>query len=176
MPHADEFRDEHVLRVFGICVGRGDGIDVLAVDLPTAWARSHTRVDVSLTQAGDEFGWHAHLVGDDDEHLLGFPWHDHVEKMLLARRGGGLPIDLAGAWDDLEQGWWASAIPAGSRVYLAETDFDELVDKAREPSNISRTGPGKVSVDGVEVRWNSVPRVAYDQAWERAIGRFRRTG
>jgi hypothetical protein len=57
--------------------------------------------------------------------------------MLLARRGGGLPIGLAGAWDDLEQGWWASAIPAGSRVYLAETDFDELVDKAREPSNIS---------------------------------------
>jgi hypothetical protein len=73
MPPAGEFRDDHVLRVFEISVGRGDGIDVLAVDLPTAWARAHTRVDVSFTHAGDGFGWHAHLVGDDDEHLLGFP-------------------------------------------------------------------------------------------------------
>jgi len=167
--------DEHVLRVFEISVDHGDGIEVLAVDLPAAWARAHTRVDVSLTHAGDELGWHAHLVGDDDEHVLGFPWYDHVETMLLARRGGELPMDLAGPWDDLEQGWWASAIPAGSQVYLAETDFDELVDKARKPSNISRNGPGIVSVDGVEVRWNSVPRVAYDEAWKRAIVRFRGT-
>jgi hypothetical protein len=162
------------MRVFEVSVSRGGAIDDLAIDLPTAWARTHARIEVALSQ--DELGWHARLVGDDDEHLLGFPWHDDVDKMLLARDSRSLPIDLdAGAWDDVEQGWWATVIAAGSWVYLAETDFDELVDKVADPQNISRKQPGVVSVDGVEVRWNCVPRAGYDDAWGRALARFRGT-
>jgi hypothetical protein len=163
------------MRVFEVSVSRGDAIDAVVVDLPTAWARTHARVEVSLSK--DELGWYARLVGDDDEHLLGFPWHDDVDKMLLAQDARSLPIDLAaGAWDDVEQGWWATVIAAGSRVYLAEANFDELVDDVADPRNVARKRPGVVTVDGVEVRWNRVPRAGYDDAWKRAIARLRRTG
>jgi hypothetical protein len=176
MSPADELRDAHAMRVFEIWVSRGDGIRVLAVDLPTAWAKIHARVEVLLAHSDDELGWHAQIVGDEEEHLLGFPWHDHVDKMLLAPSAPELPMDLAaGAWDDVEQGWWASAIPVGPRVYLAEANFDELVDNVEDSSNISHKRPGVVSVDGVDVLWNCVPRDAYDEAWHAAIARFRRT-
>lgn len=156
------------MRVFEVSVSRGDAIDHVAFDLPTAWARRHARIEVSLSQ--DEFGWHARLVGDNDEHLLGFPWHDEVDKMLLAHNARSLPIDLAaGAWDDLEQGWWATVIATGSCVYLAEANFDELVENVADPRNVSRKRPGVVIVDGVDVRWNCVPRAEYDEAWGRAI-------
>jgi hypothetical protein len=160
------------MRVFQVSVGRGDAIDDLAIDLPTAWARRHARVEVTMSQ--DELGWHARLVGDNDDHLVGFPWHDEVDRMLLARDVRSLPIDLAaGAWDDVEQGWWATVIAAGSWVYLAEANFDEVVDKVADPRDISRKRPGVVVVDGVDVRWNCVPRGLYDDAWGRAIARFR---
>jgi hypothetical protein len=162
------------MRVFEVSVSRGDALDDVAIDLPTAWARRHRRVEVSLSQ--DDLGWHARLLGDDDEHLLGFPWHDDVDKMLRAHDARSLPIDLtAGAWDDLEQGWWATVIAAGSWVYLAEADFDELVGNVADPRNISRKRPGVVSVDDVDVRWNCVSRAGYDEAWGRAIARFRGT-
>lgn len=36
--------------------------------------------------------------------LIGFPWYDHVDQMLLDSEGGELPPDLSsGAWDDFEQ-------------------------------------------------------------------------
>jgi hypothetical protein len=156
------------MRVFEI--SRGEPIDEVAVDLRTGWARSHVRVDVLLSQ--DELGWYAHLVGDDDEHLLGFPWHDHLDEILIARDARSLPIDLtAGSWDDVEQGWWATVIPAGSRFYLAEANFDELVDNVVAGS-ITRKQPGVVTVDGVDVRWNCISRAGYDEAWSRAIARF----
>jgi hypothetical protein len=163
------------MRVLEVSVSRGDAIDAVVVDLPTAWARRHARVEVTLSQ--DELGWDARLVGDYDEHLLGFPWHAEVDKMLLAHDARSLPIDLAaGVWDDVEQGWWATVIPSGSWVYLAEANFDELVDHVADPRSLSRKRPGVVNVDDVDVRWNCVPRAEYDDAWGRAIARFRGTG
>jgi hypothetical protein len=161
------------MRVFEIVRGRGgdEGITFFEVDLPVAWARSHSRVEVSLSRS-EYFGWGAKLVGDADDHLIGFPWYDHVDQMLLDPDGGELPPDLSsGEWDDLEQGWWASIRLEGAAVYLAEADFDALLG-VEDPADRSLVRRGVVSVGGVEVLWNRVPRVAYERAWVRACDRF----
>jgi hypothetical protein len=132
------------LRVFETANYARDAIEGLAVELPTAWARNHGRVKVELTRVSDELGWHAHLVGDEQAYLLGFPWYDHVEAMLLARGARRVPLDLdEGAWDVIEPGWWASVIPVGPWVFLAEANFDELVDWVRDPEKISVADPGR---------------------------------
>ena len=75
---------------------------VFGLELPTAWAREHERLAVELEQTED-FGLHATLVGDDGERLLGFPWHDHVDRLLVVEGGRELPVELAdGGWDDRE--------------------------------------------------------------------------
>jgi hypothetical protein len=161
------------LRVFEAARSAREGIEALAVELPTAWARTHGRVEVELTRVSDELGWHAHLVGDEQAYLLGFPWYDHVDAMLLTRGARQLPLDLdESAWDDVEQGWWASVIPVGPWVFLAEANFDELVDLVRNPENMASPTPGVVIVDGVEIRWSRVARTAYNRAWSRAIAYF----
>lgn len=164
------------LRVFETARSARDGIEGLAVELPTAWARTHGRVEVALTRVSDELGWHAHLVGDEQAYLLGFPWYDNVDAILLAREARQLPLDLdEGAWDDIEQGWWASVIPVGPWVFLAEANFDELVDLVRDPENMASPTPGVVTVDGVEIRWSRVDRNAYNRAWSRATAYFSAT-
>ncbi len=164
------------LRVFEITRMRDGRLEELTVDPPTAWARAHGRVEVELSPGESELGWHARLVGDGKTHLMRFPWHDHVDRILLGDRGGELPIDLdGGRWDDLEQGWWATVIPVGSFVYLAEGDFDELIDTVRESSVMQTVKPGVVLVDGTEVRWARVDRAAYDDAWRRIVARARET-
>jgi hypothetical protein len=149
----------------------GDGLDFFEVDLPTAWARVHRLVDVSLTQSED-FGWGAELLGDGGDHLIGFPWYDHVEQMLLDPEGGELPPDLStGRWDDLEQGWWASMLVEEADVYIAEADLGALLD-VKNPADLALVRPGVVSVAGVAVLWNRVPRDAYEHAWARAVQRL----
>jgi hypothetical protein len=160
-------------RVFELARMDGD----LEIELPPAWARTHARAEVSLTRS-DDFGWKAVPVGDDDARLLGFPWHDHVDRNLLCwrwlrflprRPTRALPVDLSsGAWDDLEQGWWGSVIPAGEMVFIAEADFDELCD-VRATHRVVHVRPGVVGVDGVDIHWNVVPRSLYDDAWARAV-------
>jgi hypothetical protein len=170
--------DPEWLRVYEIA--RGDdrgGIGIFSVDLPTGWARTHSRVEVALAH-DDALGWHARLVGDDDEPLMAFPWHDHVDRLLLgAEAASELPLLLdTDSWDDIEQGWWAAAIRTDSSVYLAETDLDDLIDSSRAPQSITHRSPGVVTVDGVGVRWARVAPAAYSEAWKRAVERFQQTG
>jgi hypothetical protein len=97
--------------------------------------------------------------------------------MLRTRDTRRLPFKLEqGAWDDVEQGWWATVIPVGRWVFLAEADFDALVDAVREPKNMARSNPGFVTVDGVDIRWARVEKDAYERAWDRAAARFSAAG
>jgi hypothetical protein len=161
------------LRVFEIArSGEGDAeLSVLAIDLPTAWAESHEHAEVSLSH-NEHLGWGAKLVGGRNEHLVGFAYYDHVDQMFLDPEDPRLPPDVSsGAWDDLEQCWWASIRIEGADVYIAETDLDALLDVSN-PGDIVLLRPGVVSVGGVEVLWNRVPQAAYDAAWQRAVARF----
>ena len=146
----------------------------VAVALPASWASQHERVDVRLEDAGS-LGWQACLESAQGEALLSFPWYDHVDAMLRGEVPSQLP-DLAaagGAWDDMEQGWWAAVRVVGDVVFVAQTDFDALLDVAgaHEPRLIR---PGHVDVSGVEVTWSCVVRAAWDQAWDAARDRSMR--
>jgi hypothetical protein len=144
-----------------------------AVALPPGWARMHRQAEVALS-ASEEFGCAAEILGDAQDHLLGFPWLDNVDEILLGSDTGRLPVQLGErGWNDVEQGWWASVIPFGDSVFLAEADFDELLDNVRDPQRLARPRDGVVTVDGVPVRWNAVPRSVYDDAWIRAATQLR---
>jgi hypothetical protein len=163
------------LRVFEIARASDTDsrISFFKLDLPATWARSHEHAEVALRE-DESFGWGATLVGDGDQRVLGFPWYDHVDQMLVDP-AGELPPDLAsGSWDDMEQGWWGSIVVDGDDVYVAEADFDALCDVA-DAADVVLVEPGLVAVGGVEVLWNRVPRAAYEAAWEQAIHRFRAT-
>jgi hypothetical protein len=157
------------LRVFEISrVYDGGELGSLTVDLPVAWAHVHAYAEVLLRKSED-FGWGAELVGEQQQHLLGFPWYDHVDKILLDPSSAELPPDVSsGAWDDLEQGWWASILVDGADVYIAEANFDDIVDLTHPPTIVEQT-PGVVAVDSAEVWWNRLPKRVYDRAWNRAI-------
>jgi hypothetical protein len=142
----------------------------IAIDLPLAWARPHACAAVSFRHF-EELGWGAELVGERGHHLLGFPWYDHVDEMLLAP-DSELPPDIeSGAWDDIEQSWWASIRVAGGHVYIAEA-FDDI-SGVDDPKQVVRGRAGVVVVGTVEIFWNRVSKPAYDDAWRQAIERVR---
>jgi hypothetical protein len=149
--------------------------DDLNVELDTDRARRHDDVFVGFVKHGRYLGTHAYVVGDEGRVLLAFPWVDRVNWLLAFGATSELPVDVGdGGWDDLEQGWWASANVHGPDVYLAETDLDQMIDDVRDAARIEYPEPGTVLVDGVVVSWNVVPRQAYDDAWQRAIRSCRR--
>jgi hypothetical protein len=161
-PLPDDF-----LRVFEIA--RSEVVpELLEVDLPASWARPHDRVAVAFRDCGGKMGWHASLVAPAAEALLTFPWHDHADVMLREDPAPQLPIDLtSGSWSDLEEGWWASVLAVGDDVYVAESDFGALCAVAGRP-DCQLIAAGDVSVSGVSVSWNRVPRTSYDDAWNSA--------
>ena len=63
-------------------------------------------------------------------------------------------------------------IPDGGDVYIAETDFDAIMEAA--PTRVVPIQPGKVYVNDVLVTWNCVGRELYDEAWRAAIKSCRR--
>lgn len=155
-------------------IARADeDVDVV---FPFAWARRHERVEVLLERHG-MFGWKAQVVGDDDEHLLGFPWTDHVNRILLGgNERGQLPVDLsAGVWDDLKQGWWAPSSllmtacssPRATSTRLSPTSATRRIsfaaDQAWSPSTVSRCNGmlchGVSTTKRGRVRWLSSERL-----------------
>jgi hypothetical protein len=154
-----------VIPVFEI--GRADDVD-LAVALPPSWAVQRDHVSV-VFEDWDVCGWHAMLKSPEGDRVLSFPWYDHVDKMLR----GELPSELpdpslpGGGWDDLEQGWWASVRAVGDAVFIAETNFDGLLDVRGTPVASLRQ-QGEVELSGVPVIWSRVPRLAWDEAWSAA--------
>jgi hypothetical protein len=91
--------------------------------------------------------------------------------MLLAP-GSELPPTIeSGAWDDIEQSWWASIRVAGGHVYIAET-FDEIF-AVDDREQVVQGRPGVVIVGGVEIFWNRLSKPSYDAAWREAIERLR---
>ncbi|MDQ3933799.1 MAG: hypothetical protein M3340_04120 [Actinomycetota bacterium] len=156
------------VRVFEIA--RGDDVD-LSVDLPTAWALEHERVHVVFEDCGS-LGWHAALESADGARVLTFPWYDHADKMLRGETPSELPDPALpeGAWDDLEQGWWAAVRVVGDAVFVAETDLDRLLGVRGTP--VARlSSPGHVELSGIEVAWSRVRRAAWDEAWDAARAR-----
>jgi hypothetical protein len=143
-------------------------IGTRSIDLPLAWARPHDDVVVAF----DRFSatnWQAHLVSTEGEVLLAFPWHDHADRLLLARENREFPIHAdEEAWDALVEGWWAWVKADGPHVYVAECDGDEI-HRIRHARRLEHRSPGLVAVDNVEFSWSRVPRVAYDRAWQDAI-------
>ena len=138
------------------------------VTLPLAWARPHEDVVVAFERFGPT-NWQTHLVSTDGEVLLAFPWHDHADRLLLESAHGELPVEAGDeVWTALVEGWWAWVKADGPHVYVAECDADEL-HRIRRPRKLERRSAGLVAVDGVELSWNRVPRVAYDRAWQDAI-------
>lgn len=142
----------------------------LRVELPAAWARDHAGAVVVFLPFGGDLGAHACVIGDEGAVLLTFPWYDHMDRVLLAATDWERPPIEATEeeWEDLEQGWFAWVKADGDRVYIADGDFDEILT-VRDARRLERRRPGVVAVDDVEVRWNCVPRVSYDSAWESAI-------
>jgi hypothetical protein len=94
--------------------------------------------------------------------ILTFPWYDHADWSLAGVRRywyapwrklfvDEFPTTLTDdGWDDLEQGWWGQIVPSGDDVYIAETDFDEILD-ANDGSGIVVARPGFVFVNGVDL-------------------------
>jgi hypothetical protein len=148
-------------------MARGDDVD-LAVALPPAWAAERPRVQV-IFEDWDVCGWHAVLESPDGEAVLSFPWQDHVDKMLRGEVPSELPDPAlpTGAWDDLDQGWWASVRAVGDAVFIAETDLDRLLDVRGTPV-ASLSDLGHVELSGVPVLWSRVPRSAWEEAWNVA--------
>lgn len=141
----------------------------LAVRLPRSCALRSDTVFVAFEDWGSPLGWHAHLVGDDGVVLLSFPWTDHVDHVLRSDEEAELPVLLSDdGWDDLDQGWWARLITDGSDLLVAETDQDAMC-RVADPNRQTCPRPGIVLVDGVEVRWSSVRRADYENAWQGAI-------
>ena len=145
----------------------GNDLEDFGVDLSPALARRHKKVQVVFRDTED-FGWHAHVTGDDQLVLLSFPWTDHADRILLRADSAELPVKVTEeGWDDLDQGWWGHVRLGGSDVYVAETD-NEITD-AEAPPRIEQSTPGLVVVNGVEVRWNVVSKRSWDEAWRRAV-------
>ena len=112
-----------------------------------------------------EFGWVAYVTADDGSVLLGFPWTDHADQVLVRADSSALPVNVdESGWDDLDQGWWAHVAVEDSDVYVAETDLD-AIDRLEEPYLVENAAPGVVLVNGVEVRWNVVGKLSWDEAW-----------
>jgi hypothetical protein len=138
------------------------------IDLPLAWARPHEDVAVAF-ELFSPTNWQAHLVSTEGEVLLAFPWHDHVDRILLGPKNREFPIQAdEEVWDALAEGWWAWVKADGPHVYVAECNGDEI-DRVRRGRRLEHRSPGLVAVDKVEFSWNRVPRVAYDRAWQDAI-------
>ena len=155
---------ERSLRVLGLVKWLG----TRTIELPIAWAESHGNVVVAFDRYSPT-NWHAHLVSGDGELLLGFPWHDHADRILLGVEQRAFPIQAdEEAWEAHEEGWWAWVKADGAYVYLAACDGDEL-KRIRRARKLDHRGPGLVTVDNVEFSWNRVPRVAYEGAWQDAI-------
>jgi hypothetical protein len=137
------------------------------IKLPGKLARRHDDVRVVFRHSW-VFGWHAHVTSADGTVLLSFPWTDDVDELLRAEHPLELPaVVTEEGWDDLDQGWWGQVVVVGDDVYVAETDFDAILD-ARPPLLLRGAAPGVVHVNDVEVRWNVVNRRAWDAAWDRA--------
>lgn len=137
------------------------------IKLPGTLARRHDDVLVVFMHSW-VFGWHAHVTSPDGTVLLSFPWTDDVDELLRAEHPPELPADLTeGGWDDLEQGWWGQVVVVGEDVYVAETDFDAILE-ARPPLLVRAAADGVVLVNDVEVQWNVVARRAWAAAWDRA--------
>lgn len=93
---------------------------------------------------------------------------------ITRTRDGGLEhltVDLPTAWRSVIG--TSAVISVGSFVYLAEGDFDELIDTVWDSRAMQSLKPGVVLVDGAEVRWARVDRAAYDDAWTRVVTRAR---
>ena len=167
---------ERTLRVFEIASNTGD----VGVDLSVSWAKHHESVVVAFHDSGRPLGWHAWLVGEDGDLLLSFPWHDHADKALGGPRlfqpsswfSYDFPVQLTEkGWNELEQGWWGRVIPDGHLVFLAETDFDAIIDDP--PGNVVCERPGRVLAGDVVILWSCTSREAYDRAWQQAIAACR---
>jgi hypothetical protein len=173
MADSPDYLEPPSLRMFEFSYSGSPETEIrhIAIDLPRAWARPHASAAVSFRHSG-ELGWGAELVGDGRQHLLGFPWYDHVDKMLLAPGRELPPAIESGAWDDIEQSWWASIRVAAGDVYIAET-FDDIA-AVDDPEKIVQGRPGAVVVGTVEIFWNCLSKPSYDAAWREAIERVRR--
>jgi hypothetical protein len=147
-------------------VTRSDDVD-LTVALSPSWAVEHERVEVVFRHA-DMFGWHATLESPAGDHVLSFPWSDHVDEMLRGEAPSELPDPALpdGRWYDLEQGWWAAVLVVGDAVFIAETDT-ALMDVPGAPA-ARLIRPGEVELAGVQIVWSQVPRAAWDEAWSAA--------
>jgi hypothetical protein len=163
------------VRVFeATSYGPGNESNNVIVDLPTRWARYHPDVHVRLDDT-DLFGVQATLVSGDGTDILRFPWYDHAERQLLDPRECEYPVmvDENGAWEDTEQGWWATITDVSGTLYIAETDFGALLDAPMPAVDVSCGKSGHVIVSGVEINWQSVPRAAYNAAWRQAAVQLR---
>jgi hypothetical protein len=139
-----------------------------SIDLPIAWARTHEDVVVAFDRFSST-NWQAHLASTEGDVLLAFPWHDHADVLLRGYESREFPIQAdEDPWSALVDGWWGWMKADGPHVYVAECDGDEL-QRIRRARKLERRSPGLVAVDGVELSWNRVPRVAYDRAWQDAI-------
>lgn len=141
-----------LLRVFDIGRVEGD----LEVDLDARRARRHGDVFIGFVKHGRYLGTHAYVVGDEGRVILSFPWVDKVNWLLAFGATDELPVAVGDqGWEDLEQGWWASAIVRRNDVYLAETDLDRIIDEVRDAGRIEYLEPGTVLVDGGRSRGTS---------------------
>lgn len=144
------------------------------VELPAVWARPHQTVVVGFNQWGEGMGWHTYLVGEEDEILLSFPWHDHADRTLAGEEAEEFPITAAEEeWEDVEQEWFAWVMADGDDVYTAEGSSDDMSFRVGHAPKPVLVRPGVVSVDGCEVTWNRTSRVAYDRAWANAVASCR---
>ncbi|MGL5827034.1 MAG: hypothetical protein ACRCYU_19805 [Nocardioides sp.] len=113
-------------------------------------------------------------VFNDKQRVLGFPWHDHVDQMLL-ESPCALPMCAPRSyWDDFEQGWWASITRKREWLYVAETDLGSVLDANMRGVDKPRlVRPGLVSVGRAQVLWHRVEAEVWERAWVAAIADIR---
>jgi hypothetical protein len=123
------------------------------------------------------FGRHVRLVGPNEVIVMSFPWWDHADRELAARRPDGwapLAVTAGEQYDDLEQGWYQSTVEHDGWVYVFEADSDAL-SRLQAPTFATATDePGRITVATIDASWFRVPVDAFRAAWRDAQAEARR--
>jgi hypothetical protein len=115
----------------------------------------------------------------DGELLLTFPYAAPLADLVAdrARWDGVPPMPLPdGGWRDVDQAWWVWLVVHEGWVFAAQTDFDAALDAMAGQRALTWSAPGRAQIGDAEVTWVSVPRPAWDDAWQQAVSTVRVRG
>ena len=159
---------ESGLRVLEMCVSRGSGLEVVAIDLPLSWAHQMETARVVFRNTNSQdLGWHISLQDEGGWEAADFPWWDHADKLLLQKPAGWAPIEAEGErWFDLEQHWYVSVQADSRTACIFRADWDTLNTKGGLKDLVPRLHqPGRIEIGVIMASWSAVPLESFYAAW-----------